>query len=538
MDKELARLVDQDTPKLNPLIANGLAVEYMKEQELIKYVDQIMRSASRGFPAGLEYINCVRATPYEEFQEATRKKGPKRTFDTARSDIYMMRYNFAWNGVKMEPRYMYLPFVSDAGSITISGSRFNVSPILSDRVISVGVTNIFVRLLRDRLTFERDSWHYMVDGKRETVQVSWAEIYHKNSKMRKLKPTVKAFCTLTHYLFCKYGFTDTFMKFGNCRPVVGGLEINATTYPPEEWVICSSTQVKPRGVGRVFYEPTNIRLAIRREEITPMVKNMVGAFFYVADHFPTRVLPEWVDAKRMWMILLGHIIFSGNINEGKLYSDIEDHISSLDEYLDGLVIQKLKEIGQPVNDIYELFALVIENFNNWLLEAADKVASMYDKELSILYYVLYEISSAIFKLYFKLKAASKKQLSDKEIKNTMNLTLKTGLIFSINKNHGEVSSLSSPGDNKAFKITSVLVPQSGSNRLSSRKDRAVLSDPAKRLHVSVAEVGGYANLPKSEPSGRSRLNPHVRVDARGVVQRNPERIALLDATQEDIKRQQ
>lgn len=536
MDRELARLIDADTPPLNPLIANGLAVEYMKPNELIRYVDQIMRSAARGFPAGLIYDGCERATPHEEFHEATRKKGPKRTFDTARSNIYMMRYNFSWQGVKMEPRYMYLPYVEDAGSIIISGSRFNISPILSDRVVSVGTSNIFVRLLRDRLTFERMSWHFMIDGRRETVQVAWAEIYHKNGKMRKLKPTVKANCALVHYLFCKYGFVDTFLKFGNCKPVIGGLEINHHTYPPEEWCICSSTQVKPRGVGRVYYEPTNVRIAVRHEEMTPMVRNMIGGFFYVADHFPTRVLPEWTDSKRIWMILLGHIIFSGTILEGKLYSDIEDHISSLDEYLDGLVIQKLKEIGQPVNDIYELFAVVIEHFNSWLLEAADKVASMYEKELQISYYVLYEISSAIFKLYFKLKAASKKQLTEKDIKNTMNLTLKTGLIFSINKNHGEVSSLSSPGDNKAFKITSVLVPQSGSNRLSSRKDRAVLSDPSKRLHVSVAEVGGYANLPKSEPSGRSRLNPHLRIDPRGVVMRNPERTPLLDAIQEDIKR--
>jgi hypothetical protein len=104
------------------------------------------------------------------------------------------------------------------------------------------------------------------------------------------------------------------------------------------------------------------------------------------------------------------------------------------------------------------------------------------------------------------------------------------------KNHGEVSTISSPGDNKAFKITSILVPQSGSSRLGSRKDRAVINDPSKRLHVSVAEVGGYANLPKSEPSGRSRINPHLQVDVKGVVMRNPTHAALLDGIQEQIRR--
>ena len=534
MDRELGRLVDNDTPKLNPKIANGLAVEHMKEVE--RYVDGVFRSASKGFPEGLTYVNCTRCTPQEEFEENTKQKNNKRVFDVARSDIYMMKYMFSYKGVPLKPRYMYLPFVSDAGTITLGGSRFNISPILSDRVVSVGVSNIFVRLLRDRLTFERMTQHYMEDGKRESVQVAWALIYHKNAKMKKMPTTVKANCSLMHYLFCKYGFTDTFLKFGNCKPVIGGAEVNKNTFPEEEWIICSSTQVKPKGTGRGFYEPTHVRIAVRREEMTPMVKNMIGGFFYIADHFPSRVLPEYVDSKRMWMILLGHILFSGNINEGKLYDDIEDHITSLDEYLDGLVIIKLKEIGIQVDDVYQLFAVIVERFNDWLLAATDKVASMYDKELSILYYVLYEISSAIFKLYFKLKAASKKELTSKEIEATMNLTLRTGLVYSITKNHGEVSTISVPGDNKAFKVTALLVPQGNSNKLSSRKDRAVMNDPSKRLHASIAEVGGYSNLPKSQPDGRARLNPHVQFDPKGVILRNPARVELLDSVQELIKR--
>lgn len=538
MDRELGRLISADVPKLNPSLANGLAVEHLKHVE--QYVHEVFVSAAKGFPEGLEYLGCRRCTPQEEFAVVTKKKGTKRYYDVARSDITMMRYFFRYKGEDLDPRHMYLPFVSDAGYITLGGSRFNISPILSDRVISIGVSNIFVRLLRDRLTFERIGYHYMVDGKRETVQVAWSLIYHRNStKMKNLRPTVKANCALMHYLFCKYGFTTTFKMFGHCDPIVGGAEINKNVYPEDEWVICSSTQVPPKGCVRSFYKPSNIRVAVRKEQMTPMVRNMLGGFFYVVDHFPDRILPEFIDdphEKRLWKILLGHIIFSGTINAGKLHDDIEDHMTSLDEYLDTLVIDRLKEIGIEVENVYQLFAVIIEKFNDWLLGAADKVASMYDKELSILHFALYEITSAIFKLYFKLKAASKKELTAKEINATMNMTLKTGAIFSITKGHGEVSTVSCPGDNKAFKVTALLVPQSSSNRTSNRKDRAQLSDPSKRLHVSVAEVGGYLNLPKSEPSGRSRLNPTLRTDPKGVVLRNPARLELLDTVQELIKR--
>jgi len=537
MDNELARLVDQDTPKLNPMVANGLAIEHMKHVE--DYIDKVFKSAAKGFPKDLVYHQGVRCTPYEEFEELTRKKNNNRSvFDVAPSNVYMMKYLLSYKGKMLPPRPLYLPFVTEAGTILMGGSHFNISPVLSDRVISVGIANIFVRLLRDRLTIDQVPYQYMEGGKRQTRKVAHSLIYHKNdAKMKKVPPTVKAECTLTHYLFCKYGFTDTFLKFGGCTPIVGGPEINTNVYPEEEWVICSSTQIKPKGTGRGYYEPSRIRLALRREELTPMVQNLIAGFFYVADHFTTLVTPDVVENKDRWMTLMGHILFSGNIHYGWLRDTIADHMTSLDDYLDGLVVTKLKEIGHPVEDIYQLFALIIDKGNDWILGSADKIASMYDKELSILYYVLYEITSHIFKLYFRLKAASKKQeLTEKEIIATMNMTLRTGLIYGITKGHGEVSNISVSGDNKAFKVTSILIPQGNSSKLNPKKDKAVMNDPSKRLHVSVAEVGGYSALPKSAADGRSRLNPCVRFDAKGVIVRNPERIDMLNEVQEMIRR--
>jgi hypothetical protein len=538
MDKHLAELIKQDTPPLNPLIANGLAVDHMKNVEA--YVDAVFRSVSKDFPEGLTYVNCSRCTDAEEFAEITKKKGTKRTFDVAVSYIYMMKYHFRFKGEDLPPRYINLPFVGDAGYLVLGGSLFNISPTLADRVISVGVSSIFIRLLRDRLTIERMQQHYMADGKRESVQVAWSLIYHKNAKMRKIKATIRANTSLFHYLLCKYGFAETFARFGKCAPIVGGAEINKNTYPENEWVIITSSQVKPKGCGRSFWTASNLRMAIRRLDFEkPIVKNMIGGFFYIVDHFPQRVLPAYIgtaNEKRLWMVLMGHILFSGNIDEGKLHDDVQDHINSMDEYLDSIVAVKLQDIDIFVENIYQLFGVVIENYNTWLLGATDKISSMADKELSTLYYVLYDITSAIFKMYFKLKAASKKELTAKEVIATMNLTLRSGMIFSLTRMHPEVSTVVCPGDNKAFKVTSLLVPQTASNRMSTRKDPQQIDDPSKRLHVTVAEFGNYSNLPKSAPDGRSRINQHAMLDDKGKVVRNPKFIALMDSVQKMIQR--
>jgi hypothetical protein len=535
MDTHLAELIDSDTPKLNPDIARGLAVKHMAHCE--RYIDEVWRSAAKGFPVGFEYKGCKRCTPQEEFNIATEKKGSRRSFDVAKSDVYLMKYLFSFNGVDLPARAMYLPFVSDAGYMHIGGSRFNISPLLSDRVISVpNSSSVFVRLLRDRLTFKRMSQHVMFNDRLETVQVPWSTIYHKNDKMKKAGSAVKAESTIIHYLFCKYGFTNTFKMFANCEPIIGGAEITDAAYPSDEWVICTSTTNMHQTYRRTLAMKSDIRIAIKKECLTPMVKSMVAGFFYVATIFPQYVVPEHVEHTRMWITVMGHVIFSGSQHDGKLHDDVAEHMRSLDEYLDELVIQKLKDIGIFVTDIYQLFALIIDKFNEWIIDAVDKVASMYDKEISILYYVLYEITSSIFNFCYRLKAAAKKELTAKDIVTIMNKNIKTGKIFSLTKGHGEISNLSTSGDNMAFKVTAVLVPQGSSNRKTRKQDASSLNDPSRRLHTSIAEVGAYSNIPKSRPDGRARINQCLKLNDQNVVVPNPAFADMLAKVEQLIKR--
>lgn len=534
MDNQLRNLMSSFTPPVNPDIANGLSVKHIPYLE--GYLNNVLEGVAKGFPKGLEYMGCSRCSPQEEFNEATKKKSTKRRFDVARTDLYMMKYQFRFEGVDLPPRYVYLPYVSTSGTITIGGSRYVMSPVLSDKVISIGTNSIFIRLLRDKLTFERVAHNLMINDTRETVQVVWSTVYHVPANLKKLVKTVKANCALVHYLFCKYGFTETFRRFGNCNPILGGVEINANNYPPSEYVICRSTQVKPKGFGKFFYQATELRMAIRVEEFTPMVKSMVGGFFYIVDHFPTRLPKEYLDHTRQWIVLMGHILFSGTISEGKLYDDVSEHFKSLDEYIDSITSEQLREIGHDCSDLYQMFAIVINNFNEWLIGSAEKVCSMYDKELSILYYIAQNIIVAIHTLHYRLRTAAKKQLTEKGILNIMNATLKPGLIFAIRRQNACMTTVSYSGDNKIFKMTCILGSQSSSNRPTGKKNRARITDPAKRLHISVAEIGGYANLPKSEPTGRHRINPHVHMDAKGMVLRDPEKMNLLNSVQALIER--
>lgn len=546
---ELIRFMEETTPQLNPLLASGLATHQMVFAE--KYIDEVFRSAAKDFPQGLTYAGCQRCTPEEEYLESVKHNGSKRggikrskkTHETARSDIYLMKYFFKFNGELLDPRYIYLPYVSQAGSLYISGSRFTISPVIQDRVFSIGPNNIFVRFVRDKITFERTLCAYMANGVRETEQMVHSRIHNEKS----VNPTVRAVSSMTHYLFCKYGFTESFKRFTGTIPLVME-EVDPQKYPEDKWVVCSTIYtgqgMRPKGFGRgrarEYYEPSKTKVVVAREHYTPMVKAMIGAFFYVVDHFPQQMKSEYVDSTLQWQVLMGHILFSGGIGAGKLLEKMQSHIHSLDEYVDTIVRANMAEVGIHVNNLYEFFAIIIEKYNDWLLEGSSKINSMYDKELVTVYYALMDITKAIFKFYYKINAtAAKKELTKKEITNTMNSMMTARKIFDLRKDHGEVSTNSYSGDNMAFKITSILVPQSSATRKRAGKggDRGSIGDPSKKFHVSVAEIGSYSGMSKSDPSGHSKLNHHTKIDHKGRIIRNPDLVKMLDAAQALITRQ-
>lgn len=534
MDSQLSLMIEHDSPRLNAQLADGIATKHLNEVE--RYVDQVFTLTSKNFPKGLEYCGYVRCSAEEEFKQRTRRRENRCVFDIALSNVFMVKYLFKYMDKELPPTYMYLPYADDAGIIKLGGASFAIAPVLADRVISVGVSNVFIRLLRGKVTFMRNPHSIIIDNQRHSVQITYGLIYNKNDRQKKFETTIRMSSVLPHYLFCKFGIIGTFKKYCGITPVFGTIDtINTTNYPSDEYVICSSTGLKPKALGKVFYEATRIRIAIRKDQFTALAKQLVAGFFYVVDHFPGRLQLEFIHSTNIWKILLGHILISGKVHEGILHDDMDEHVKSLDEYIDIPVALSLKDIGIEIDNFYDLMIVVMDRFSDWVLEAGDNINSMYNKELSVLYYVMYEITSAIFKLYFKLKAAGNKVMNEKEVESIFKTYLKTGLIYSITKMHGEISSSSYSGDNKTFKYTTTLVPQADSNRLKSRRSHKSTDDPSKQLHVSVAEVGGYSHIPKSDPSGRSRLNLFAGIDKKNVIKRDKELIEFLDNIQSMIK---
>lgn len=540
MDSGLFQEITNVMPRFNPLIAEGVAVSQMKL--LDRYVDHVWRCAAKSFPPGLEYVKMTRCTPEEEFREIADvsrngvkpKRNGRSKLEIAPSDFYLTMIHLRFEGQDLPPRPLYLPFVGQAGTIRIRGPLYCISPVLADPAFSLAKADgIFIPFTRDKLTIQRQYYQYLANLQIESTYVVWSAIHnHANNQSKKTGVT----SCLSHYLFAKYGLHETFKRFVGTDVVVGMGEVCEENYPMEEWVICESVGLLPRGYQKRVYIPSKIRIAVRREHYTALAVSIIAGFFYVVDHFPDRMRPEYCSDPRFWRTLLGHVIFTDEENEGKLMIGIDAHMQSIDEYVDDLVRETLASVDVMVNDIYEFFIYVMENISSIIIGADP--SSSYGKRLMVLRYVCFDIVKAIFSFTYELRNAGKKGLSIQSIRQSLGKHLNRDLVLSsLSTKHGEVQNISSPGDSTILKFTSNLVLQTdATGQPQARRGKGNAKDPSKLLHVSVAEVGSYANLPKSDPTGQNKANPYVLTDLIGTIIRDEKKRPLLDDVQRKIQR--
>lgn len=562
MDKHLSEMIDIVTPNFNQDIVEGMAYREMRRVE--SHIDKVMRTAAAGFPEGIRYVDYRRCTPDEEVREifdnaskSKRASKSRTTLELSHSSIYLVKYMFTYRAPgstideALPDQHLYLPYVKPGGLITLRGSTYTISPTLADNALSVQTNTIFIQMSCGKLTFERRTHNYfrLGDGPYDppqgmSVYVVSSQIHNRQDKKGDT-PTVKVGVahTLVNYLFCKYGVTPTFQIFANADVVIGNsTTITRDEYPSDQWYICTSTRMKPPGMKTNRYESSDMRLAVRKDQWSPLVHNLIGGFFYMVDFFPSQITPEFADDPRMWKVILGYAIFGEGGSHGRIIEDVQEHLNSLDRYLNGEIQKELIADGIVVEDIYGFFVNIIETMHQRIAERSVNLSSMYDKKLMVMRFALADINHAIFNLMFKLQKSAKKNLNKLEISKLMRSQLKPDTIIKLNKDHNEVSSVSAPGDNMFFKTTSLLVPQSSASGKrkgkgkGKGKTKSNIADPTKFLHASIAEVGSYTTLPKSDPIGHSRISPFVHMGDDGSIVRNPDLIKILDATQNLIQR--
>lgn len=545
MNRRLLQGVSQQTPDLNPLIANGLATYQLEHIEA--YIDSIWKSAAETFPPELKYLGYFRLSPTQEFLEHTKRQNNKETLELSRSDFTMVGYKFQYGDNEAITRYVYLPFISGrGGTLYIRGRQFAVSAILADPAFSMGVNNVFIQLTKMRITFERTPHHFFANGERETVYIVWSWLHHTVRQRNKNRKTGEnsrvTFSTMANYLFAKYGVKETFKKYTGVDIIIGTQkDVNVGNYPSDKWVICSTLGVRPKSWYRKSgYQATNIRVAVPKDQFTIDVKSLIGSFFYILDQYPLDLPIESIDDTFAWQVVLSYIIYGDGINIGLMVNELHEHMISIEEYIDFIVQIRLKRVGVEIETIYDLFYYAMGLLTKETVMSKEMISSMYNKQLVILRYLTFDVVQQIFTLSYRLRAAFKKAQpglpEPKAIETMFNRHISKESILKTlaGIKHPEVNPISSSTDNIYLGITSNMIPQENASGKVG-KTKINLSDPAKHLHASLAEVASYSAMSKADPTGRSIINPMVTIDPEGMIIPDPDFIDILESVQNMIR---
>lgn len=528
-----SRMTKKYTPPMNRQVMEGLAVSAMKNVE--EFFDAHIRSVCSGLPSCLRYDGYERCTTQEEYEEVTKIRGSRRNYNLAPSTIYLAKYYLVFTDSMGKEhrivRYIYLPYVIDAGIFISSGNKYHIVPVLSDKVFTPGNDSIFVRLIQDRIHIFRTYHTAKFNGDRKAQYVAWAKIY-RNQMTSGIPQTTKAKTSLIHYLFCNYGFTETFKRYAKAVPIVGGTEITRKNYPEDEWIICESTGVKPTTCIDREYFRTDIRLAVRKKDWSPNMEALIIGFYYVVDHFPYRFRPSLADLDdtSLWMILLGNILFSGKLGENKLYATISEHIESLTGYLDTSVKVKLAESGVYLDNYYDLLNFIQMNFDEMLCRNEKEGLCVYGKNLEVLYFVMYELISDFVTLKFKLtKIANKRQLTLKDVTENLHRQVKMGTVFRLTSDKYVTEAINYSGDHMYPKITAIIAEQENRQGAQRTTSERVMPGPRHWLDLSMVTTGSVLNMPKSNPTPIARVNPWITLDPKtGTVLPNPKFDELIE----------
>lgn len=551
MDIELFKDQQIGMPVFQQRLLDGLA--YGDLHWAKRSVDELIRCAVPSFPDEFDFKESTICDPKKAYKVMTtglsRSGREPPAVDLAINNVYLVEYIFTYKGKELYPRYFNLPFCEPGGLFTIAGKQFAISSVLMDPCFSVGEDYVFIRMSRAPVTFRRVMHSINVDNApgAATKLIVYSKLHHKggsNDKKRE-SDTIhvgRVQSTMPHYLFCRYGVYETFRKFARTDVIITTeKELLDKPLDVNKYVLVRSSGARPMALkSKVDYQllASPVVLAIPRSSYGKLTESLAAGFFYIVDHFPEISDPEELASDWRWKVWLGYVLWGDQLGHQKLVENVDSHLSSLDDYVDHEVRNTLREEEDLlINDIYELFVYMLVYMDDLIATKESDIGTMYGKRLVTTPYVLRDIYTSIFKCLFEITNNRKRVLDETAYNKILGKFFSPARIFDLRKTSQKafISSVSTPGDNYFFKITSRLVMQSQTSG-GAKSQNINVNDPMCHLHASSAEAGNHLLLPKNCPLAKVTINPTVMLDSKNTIMPKPHMKAVIEHIDDAIHR--
>ena len=421
MNAVLAQTIDKTCPKFSSNVVNGTA-EYLFST-IPEYMDDIIKSSIKSLSPKIDfkYMGYRKLTPREEFTKMYVSENNKPLYDLAESDLYLCEYIFEFEGVEIR-KPLFLPYCEEGNLIRMSNTLYHVVPVLSDTVISPSYDEVFVRLLKDKLTFQSTSKSFVVDNNRVPGKVIHTSIVKTNA-MNIRDNIGRPLTAVSLYLVARYGLRYVLEHYAGVKNYV--ISNQNVDHLRDQYTVFESTRLKPRSLKETVYVGHELKICINKNvNISTFLENFIFGLIYSFDLLPHEVedftsiyhSENLREEILFWRILLGRIIYKNSFSVDRIVEDMVDHFDNLEGYLDNLIKIKLLESGIEANNFFDLLVVIMENYNTWLINSKEYNSDIRNRYIDILYYIMYDLIVGFNKVILNLnKRIGKKYLTLKEV---------------------------------------------------------------------------------------------------------------------------
>lgn len=423
MNSVLAETIDRCCPRFNKNVVDGTGAKVFAT--IPEYMDDIIRSSIKSLSPKINFVykGYRRYTPSEEFSMVYVSENNKPQYDIAESDIYLCEYIFEFNGEEIR-KPLYLPYAEDGNLLRMSHTLYHIVPVLSDTVVSPSYDAVFVRLLKDKLSFCSTSKSFIVDGNRIPGKVIHTNIVKTNSM--NIKDNIgRPLTAVSLYLLGRYGLKYVLEHYAGIKDFI--ISDQNVDNIRDKYVVYESTKTKPRSLKETVYVGHDFKICIsRKEKISTFLENFIYGLIYSFDILPHEV-PDCVSVYHSgnireeilyWRILLGRIVYKNSFSVDRIVEDMVDHFDNLEGYLDNLIKVKLRENKIIAENFFDLLYVIMDNYNTWLINSKEYNSDIRNRYIDILYYILYEVIVGFNKVILNLnkRVGKKTQIHSREVK--------------------------------------------------------------------------------------------------------------------------
>jgi len=481
--------VSDKLPKFN----DKLLLDFRNDSvdQAINYLEYLFQESLKTFEGRVTFKQHYILSPEEQVKHEFKTKPPWK-IEVKPSEWRLVRFDFEFNS-EIYSSYLYVPHLVNGKHFVLNGLELYPIFGLIEKGIHRAPKGIVIKVLRAWISANRSAHIKLVDMFEKHVSLENSVVCKVHHRKKMDPPPIFLF----HLI--RQGFYGAFQRVGFETGQIDVVDVAVEN--DDEFLYFLLRKDVYLKVHKSF--KTNLRL-----------KRSVVAFIEITKRGKKRFLIEDLLHPHgdYYKVCMGRYIFKVG-SEPLLCSNIIDHMSSLEQFIDPKAIMQLSKVDIYAKDIYELFEIIELKIDEWLVHY--KPTDMFQKRLG----AMDELQTSFIQEIFN---------SAYDIGNKKNRVLTPDVVKAFTKKIPSGSIVHHMRGNKMLqmpqKYNSNWLITIGAKQIRSIDNIEKRSAPNKSRRISdylvladesVPVVETMLTYPTSAPCTSGNINPFIEVDSTG-----------------------